>query len=165
MILQIIKYFQHRLIKAPAVCHPGEAVCRLSGIGLYICIEFRYGHSGICLGRGPCMDHVKAVGKLFPVSDEVPDGLCGLLYVLRRLILVRGVVKDTVFKQIVLEIARVKLTHKGAVHVESRNPVLLFNIIGGAAVSHIGHIFGKRRKGFAGIPGSKIVLLRLKIIL
>ena len=136
--LQIFEHFEHGHVEALAIGHPLETVGRLGSVVLDIGIELSERHAGVGLGCCLGMNHVEMVGQGFPSTHEVADGLCCLSHILGSLVAIGGIVEDTMFEEVVLEVGGIELTDEGSVHVEGGNTVFHADEVGRFRVGNIG---------------------------
>ena len=123
-----------------AVGHAAEAVGRLLGIRFDIGIELGKRHAAISLGGSVGVNHVEMVGQLLAVTYKVSDVLSRLFHIVGGFIFICGIVKHTVFQQIVFKIRGIEFADECTVHVERGDTIFRLDVIRGFRISDVLHI-------------------------
>ena len=83
------------------------------------------------------MLHVELAGKWCAFTHKIADVLSSLSNIVGCLVLVRWVIEDAVFQQVILEISRVEFAHERAIHVEGGDTIFYTDEIGGTRIGDV----------------------------
>jgi hypothetical protein len=110
------------------------------------------------------MLHVEVVGQFLAVPDEISDVLGSLLNVSGSLVLLRWIVEYTILQQVILEVGRVELTHESTVHVESRDAILLLDVVLRVGIGDVLNVSLQCGNRFTSVPFGEMVILDQTIV-